>query len=241
MLITAMICDDLPEERISLARMLRHYENSHDLTLKLESAQDGVELLARWRPERWDIIFLDIYMPGMNGIDAARQLRQVDRDCALVLFTTSMDHGVAGFELQAMDYLTKPVRQEDVDRVMDWFLRTQSDKLRELTVRVQWGEQTIRVQDIRYIESRGHACVIHAEGQDVSTRGSIGELMEELEPAGSFFRCHQSFVLNFDYVRSIENRAFVLDGGERVPISAPNLSRSKSALLEWIAERDWKA
>lgn len=231
MTISILVCDDLPEERLNLVRMLRHFEQETGLELRLETAADGSELLAMWKPDRWDMIFLDIFMPQVDGIAAARQLRKKDDICEIVFATTSRRHGMEGYEIHALDYLTKPFAQMDVDGVMDWFLRQRAEKRRELTVRTSEGEEAIRAQDILYIESRGHSCVIHARQQELSVRGSIDELAAGLD--ASFFRCHKSFLLNFAHVAEIEQRSFRLDSGETVPISAANLISSKSALMEW--------
>ena len=234
MSISILICDDLPEERTNLSRMLRAYESAHGPELDLETAADGSEMLALWKPNRWDLIFLDIYMPQIDGVEAARRLRKVDSRCEIVFATTSREHGMEGYELHAMDYLdylAKPFGQLDVDSVMDWFLQQRDEKHRELLVRTQEGEETVRAQEIRYIESRGHTCVIHTPDRRISVRGSIDELAADLDSA--FFRCHKSFLLNFAHVAEIENNAFRMDSGESVPISAANLSRSKTALLAW--------
>ena len=231
MTISILVCDDLPEERLNLIRMLRRYEQGNDLELRLETAADGSELLSMWRPERWDLIFLDIFMPQIDGVEAARRLRRKDDNVEIVFATTSRRHGMDGYEIHALDYLAKPFSQPDVDSVMDWFLQQRAEKRRELTVRTSAGEEVLRTKNILYIESRGHACVIHATEQELSVRGSIDELAASLDT--SFFRCHKSFLLNFAHVSKIEQRAFRLDSGESVPISAANLSRSKTALLEW--------
>ncbi len=232
MTISILVCDDLPEERMNLIRMLRHYEEERNLEFRLETATDGSELLALWKPDRWELIFLDIFMPQVDGVEAARRLRKVDDDCEIVFATTSRRHGMEGFEIHALDYLTKPFSQEDVDGVMDWFLQQRAEKCPALTVRTPEGEKLVRARDILYIESRGHSCVIHAREQVVSVRGSIDELAAGLDEA-SFFRCHKSFLLNFAHVAEIEQRVFRLDSGETVPISAANLISSKSALMEW--------
>ena len=226
-----LVCDDLPEERLNLLRMLRRYEQTTGLELHLETASDGSELLNMWKPERWDVIFLDIFMPHLDGIAAARQLRKVDESCEIVLATTSRNHGMEGYELRALDYLTKPFAQIDVNGVMDWFLRKRAEKRRELQVRTQLGEETVRAQDILYIESRGHSCVIHSLEQEFSVRGSIDELAAGLDEG--FFRCHKSFLLNFAHVVELKDRVFRMDSGENVPISAANLSRSKTAIMAW--------
>ncbi len=83
--------------------MLQRYETERGTSLRLETAADGAELLALWRPGRWDLIFLDIYMPQLSGVEAARRLREVDRRCEIVFAATSREHGMVGHELHAME------------------------------------------------------------------------------------------------------------------------------------------
>ena len=235
MTVSILICDDLPEQRMNLHRMLRCYEQAHgpELELELETAADGAELLAMWRPGRWDVVFLDIYMPQLDGVTAARELRKLDARCEIVFATTSRDHGMEGYELRALDYLTKPFSQQDVDGVMDWFLQQRAERHSELTVRTPEGEEVLSARDIRYIESRGHTCVIHAAGRTLSVRRSIDELAAGLDSA--FFRCHKSFLVNLAHAVEIEKNLLLLDDGAGVPVSAARLSDSKSALLAWRA------
>ena len=231
MTISILICDDLPEARNTIRQYLRRYEQSHDVELDLETAADGAELLAMWRPGRWDMIFLDIFMPLIDGVEAARRLRKVDDKCEIVFATTSREHGMEGYELHAMDYLTKPIAQQDVDEVMDWFLRERAEQHSELRLRTPDGEEKVRAMDIRYIETRGHTCVIHTTEQTFTVRRSIDEISADLNAA--FFRCHKSFLVNLRHVSEIDRNLFLLDCGESVPISAANISRSKSALMAW--------
>ena len=216
---------------MTLHQFLRRYEQSHNVELNLETAADGAELLAMWRPGRWDLIFLDIFMPLIDGVEAARRLRKVDGKCEIVFATTSREHGMEGYELHAMDYLTKPIAQQDVDEVMDWYLRERAEQRGELHLRTQEGEEIVRTLDIRYIETRGHTCVIHMPNQHLTVRRSIDELSAGLDD--SFFRCHKSFLVNFAHVTEIDRNMFLLDSGDSVPISAANISRSKTALLAW--------
>ncbi len=236
MIISILVCDDLPEERANLIRKLRAYEQTHDAELEIETASDGAELIAKWQPDRWEIIFLDIYMPHLNGIEAARQLRKVDTRCEIVFVTTSRDHGMEGYALKAMDYLTKPYSQQDVDGAMDWYIRKQSEKRRELTVRTADGNEDLPLKDVCYIESRGHTCDIHLNGRVVRVRRSIDELSAELSDA--FFRCHKSFLVNLAHASGIDGNRFRMDNGDSVSISATKLSESKSTLLQWRVEKN---
>ena len=111
------ICDDLNEERTALAGMVRAHCRTLGVPVRLKLFSSGEELLeAVQEPGRLHVLFLDIYMPGLSGMEAARQLRKRDEDVAIIFATTSLEHGVDSFEVQASDYLVKPFRQEEVGR-----------------------------------------------------------------------------------------------------------------------------
>ena len=167
MYISVMICDDLEEERAALARMVRQYCQRCALELRLDVASSGEELLDRWTLGQWDLVFLDIFMEGMTGVETARSLRQRGEECALVFATTSQEHGMEGFDLQVMDYLLKPFDQGQLDRTMDWFVQQTADRLRLLRVDMEGEELTIRVGDIDYVEMYRHTAAIHAGGPGV--------------------------------------------------------------------------
>ena len=230
-----MVCDDLPEAQAELAGMIREYGARHNIHIHIETASRGDELLELWYVDRWDCVFLDIYMPGMDGIETARSLRQKDRDVSLVFATNSWAHGLVSYELRAMDYLTKPIRQKDVDRALDWFFQTKANDLKEIIIRNGLEETSIRACSIRYIESRGHNCVIHTTTADLTTRCSLAELENELLEMDAFVRCHQSFLVNFAYVEKQEKKYFLIKGVGQIPISAQRFSFVRQRFQNWTA------
>ena len=125
------ICDDLEEERVILSRMLRNYARRQGLSLQVHFFVSGEELLQSVRrANAGQVLFLDIYMPGISGVETARRLRAAGYGASIVFATTSTDHGVDSFEVRASDYLVKPFRQEEVDRALDWCLEHMPEPLR---------------------------------------------------------------------------------------------------------------
>lgn len=236
MKISIAICDALEREQLNLVQMLQHYGKAHGLEITVDTISSGEELLSLWTPDRWDLIFLDIYMRDLSGVEIARRIRQKDRNCILVFATTSQDHGIIGHELRISDYLVKPFQQQNVDSVMDWILQDQAPRLRTLRLYVNWNEVEIRLRDITYIEIREHTALIHLNGQTISPRRSMESLEEELIGT-SFFRCHRSYLVNLQHVDSLQKRDFCMDDGSLVPISSQHLAKARKLCQELFLER----
>ena len=239
MRLSVMICEDLEEERMALARMVRTVCRSRGIDLELELSSSGEELLDRFRFRRWDILFLDIYMNKISGIQAAKVIRGQDQTCALIFATTSREHGLLSYELQVTDYLLKPFTQADVEGTMDWLLLEREEQFQTITIRSEWQEEQILVRDIRYIEAIRHSAELHLTDDRVKrTRKGLQELENELGE-GSFLRCHRSFLVNLDHVAAIDQGDFRMKNGDRVPISAKRAVEVKHAFFDWSLEKNW--
>ena len=160
------VCDDLEEERMALACMVRSYAQKWGKSIRLRLFSSGTELLdACTRPGLFQVLFLDIFMPGLSGMETARKLRAKGIDAAIIFATTSLDHGLDSFSVQAADYLIKPFQAEDVERALDWCLAHLPEPLRCLPVYAEGEEQEIPLASILYIEVLGHRSHIHTADQ----------------------------------------------------------------------------
>ena len=122
------LADDLAPDRKQLEELLRSYAALHQLDLEVESFSKGEDLLAVSAPFRFAIVFLDIYMEGITGLETAKKLRELDDDVVLIFLTTSEDHRADAFSLFATDYLVKPIGEEAVFRTLDHVLRLHTDR-----------------------------------------------------------------------------------------------------------------
>lgn len=235
------VCDDLEEERVQLARMVRSYAQRRGLSMELRLFASGNELLdAARRPDFCHVLFLDIFMPGLSGLDAARQLRAAGCMASIVFATTSQDYGVMSFDVQAADYLVKPFRQEDVDRTLDWCLEHMPESLRVLSVYAQGEWQELPLTSISYIEVLGHQCHIHTSRRTLVVRRGLDDLESAID-SRDFLRCHRSFLVNLGHVERIESSDFLMSDGARIPISSPNLPRARDTFLDWVYRKAWES
>lgn len=234
------ICDDLEEERVILSRLLRNYACRQGLSLQVHFFVSGEELLQSVRrANACQVLFLDIYMPGISGVETARRLRAAGYGASIVFATTSTDHGVDSFEVRASDYLVKPFRQEEVDRALDWCLEHMPEPLRSLSVYAEGETQEFPLASVLYIEVLGHQSHIHTLRQTVVVRKSLDDL-ERAVDSPDFFRCHRSFLVNLNHAERIESSDFLMSDGARIPISSANLPRARNIFTDWIYRNAWE-
>lgn len=235
------ICDDLESERVSLARMVQSYARSHDIPVQLRLFSSGESLLAALaaqEPGRVQLIFLDIYMPGLSGVETARRIRSTDNDVAIIFATTSQDHGVDSFEVRASDYLVKPFREEEVSASLDWFFTHIPDPLRLLPVYSEGEWQKIPLSSILYVDVYGHQARIHTNRGELETRRGLDELEIAID-SSDFLRCHRSFLVNMNHVERVEGSDFRMDDHSLVPISSSNVTRIRSQFIDWTYIKAW--
>lgn len=233
------ICDDLKEERAALAHMVQAYGKRHGDLIHLALFSGGEELLEKvQRGGRFQILFLDIYMPGLSGVETARRIRAKNDGMAIIFATTSQDHGVDSFEVQASDYLVKPFRQEDVDRVLDWCLKHETQVARSLPIYSEGEQWDVPLVSIQYIEILDHHSRIHLKERDIITRRSLEE-MEVAMNSQDFLRCHRSYLVNLNFVQGMEGNSFRMADGDLVPIGSANLTWARSQFIDWTYAKAW--
>lgn len=233
------ICDDLESERVKLARMIRTYAREHHLSVQLRLFSSGESLLdALQAPGDFHLLFLDIYMPGLSGMEAARRIRSAGSDLAIIFVTTSQDHGLESFEMRASDYLVKPIRPEDLTSSLDWFFSHMPEELRLLPIYSEGEWQNIPLAAILYIDVYGHQSRIHMLRGTVVTRRGLDDLELAID-SPDFLRCHRSYLVNLNHVNGVEGNDFRMADDSLVPISTANAARIRSQFIDWTYNKAW--
>ncbi len=232
------VCDDLREEQIQLASHIRTYCADQSLEVGIKLFSSGEELLDSFQPGMFHILFLDIYMGELDGVDVARRIREKDQTCAIIFATTSEDHGLVSYEVQASDYLVKPIQAEDVASAMDWCVEQIRSTYRLLTVSCESGIVQLPLRDIQYIEIQGHTAMLYAEDRVLVTRRGLDELEQEIHNP-DFLRCHRSFLVNMNHVRWLDKTSFRLHSGASVPIGSTISSKVKDQFMSWFFVKTW--
>ena len=212
-----------------------HRRNVQADILEYESGETFLEA-ARKAP--FTAAFLDIYMDGMTGMEAAKKLRKTNTDCLLVFTTTSTDHALEGFQVRALHYLVKPFTEADIDVLTDELLARipRPDKYMEL--KVEGSEIHLRYQDIVYAEHFAHLIYVHTTVQKtLATRQPFKTFIAPLKDDTRFFVCGRGVIVNLEHAKDLEGAAFRMADGSRVFVSQDLLKSARQAFMEFLLQR----
>ena len=221
-----LIVEDTPEEAAVLQAHLERYATEHGLDLNVAWLNNALDFLED-RPQA-DLIFMDIDMPGINGLDAARQLREHDAMTPLVFVTNLAQYAVRGYEVDAVDFMVKPVGYEDFRMRMARAMRAmERNFVQTRLVSDPDGSRVVALRDIVYLELVRHDLHYHlADGSTIRERGSIRAAEESL-PSDTFLRMSQGCLVNMGHVALVRTDSVELDDGTQVYFSR---SRKRACL-----------
>ena len=232
------IIDDIASDAEQLKRIITSYFENRQIPTEIRYFSSAEAFFDDYRPGNFQILFLDIYMDGMTGMEAAKELRKTDTDCLLVFTTTSTDHALEGFQVRALHYLVKPFTEEDIDALTDELLARipQPDKYMEL--KVEGSEIHLRYQDIVYAEHFAHLIYIHTTVQKtLATRQPFKTFIAPLKDDTRFFVCGRGVIVNLEHAKDLEDAAFRMADGSRVFVSQDLLKSARQAFMEFLLQR----
>ena len=232
------IVDDLAEERALLRARLERQLNLRSAAAEIMEFADGETFLAAERERRFTAAFLDIYMEGMSGMDAAKALREQDTDCFLIFPTTSTDHALEGFQVRALHYLVKPFSEDALSRLLDELLARLPRPEKFLDVRVCGSDIRLCYGDIIYAEHFAHMIHIRTTaGKTLSTRQSFRVFTEPFQEDPRFFICGRGVIVNLEHAEDFDGSAFRMTDGSRVYVSQELSKKARQAFMEFLLQR----
>ena len=213
------VCDDSPAARAELTALLRACLAARALpsTAEILEYDSGEALTAAFFPGAFALLFLDIYMGGMTGVETARRLKALDPDCTVVFTTTSREHGADAFDVGAFHYLLKPVSPEKLCAVLDKW-RAANDEIRTVSLKCGRTERVLYVRDILYVDVLRRQCTVHTKTETVVTSLPLVTL-SALLPADEFVRPIRYCLAALAHIRSVGAETCLLDNGEQLPLS----------------------
>ena len=239
------IVDDLDTERTLLKERLVRQLSQRGADAEILEFDSGEAFLAAEEAQRFTAAFLDIYMDGLSGMDAAKELRKTDADCLLVFTTTSTDHALEGFQVRAFHYLVKPFSEAELSGLLDEMLAKLPRPEPVLTVKVDGSDIHLRYRDIISAEHFAHIINIRTTaGKTLATRQSFKAFTEPLKKDPRFFVCGRGAIINMENAADFQAAAFCMTDGSRVYVSQELLKAARQAFMEFLLQRgraDWQS
>lgn len=230
----------LCEDNAADARLLQEYIEQvmaeDGYTARVTRFESGEAFLRAYDAgEAFSILFFDVYMGGMTGVDAASAVRARGGEMPIIFTTTSADFAVEGFRLGAAHYIIKPVRLDDVRQALERCEGVLRNQARRIEVKTEGKTpRSLLVGDIHYAEVYDKLCVLHMAAGDVETRLSLAELEALLDGDEGFVRCHRSYLVNLRHVRGIDGGDFVMEDGRRAAIAQRDAARVRKAYGDYL-------
>jgi DNA-binding LytR/AlgR family response regulator len=225
------IVEDSSIDSQCLEEQLRKHFLHSNVKLEVFSYSSGEDVLADW-PLDFDLVFLDIQMGGMNGIEVARKIRETNDRTGIIFVTNNPQHALMGYSVDALDYLIKPVSAEMLDHVLARaFRRLSRSEQSFLTIHNNEGYFVLHLTDIEYIEVKNRKLFIETKKGQVACTKTLQCLEEHLPK--TFFRCHSAFLINLYAVESLQGQ-YCLIAGKKIPISKHRRKELISSLTDLI-------
>ena len=220
------ICDD-ETTQIKLMRLfITKWSAGRSVDVQVYGYTSAEEYLMHAEESSFDLLFLDIQMGQISGVDLAMSLRRHNEDLSIVFVTGLREHVFAGFEVQALHYLVKPIKEEDIHCCLDRALeRSHNAKEHSLVFSFEGETRPLPLAQLVYAEAEGHYLRLvtsaHQGEDQLRIKMALADLEQELKDAG-FYRCHRSYLVNLRYVIRIAQNDIVLDNQATIPVSRQN-------------------
>ena len=226
----------LEDETVQMERLktyLQKFQSEHpDFEYILDAYDRGFDLLEHYKRDV-DLLFLDIRVPDMSGMEVARRIREVDENVMIIFVTNLTQYAIEGYSVHAFDYILKPLAYTSFSAKLERALRMLSYRSSDVTLdlRTRDGGRRISADAITYIEIPNHDILVHIGSETIRQWGTLSKFETALHDA-HFVRCSSSYLVNLKYVQKILGDQVIV-GGSSLSISRPRRKEFLNALAQY--------
>jgi len=235
-MIDIAIVEDDREEQQRLVRNLQRYALENQQSFSFSLYESALDFLEAKKP--FDIVFMDIMLPGLNGMEAAMELRKRSSRTVLIFVTTMVQFAIKSYEVDALDYIVKPVTYERLTMKLKKAIRVmESTAGGTIVINDPGGMVRQSTKDLLYVEVHGHKLAYHTVDGVYTEYGTLGDL-EKILHAYDFMRCNACFLVNPHHIRQVNNKELlaILSNGEELKISQSRRKSFISELTNWLGQ-----
>ena len=211
------VCDDDALFLSSTVKMIEQWAEQTDRRVKIFTYDNGDALLNE--NERMDIIFLDIIMPLLSGMETAREIRNRDTAVRLVFLTSSPEFALESYDVKAQFYLLKPISFQKISQVLDECVVYFETDLKNVVVKTACGYRKLYHKDIEYIEAQNKRLMIFLRDKSALEVALPLHILFDMLADNSFYKCHRSYIINMNAVDRFNSAEIITNSGNTVPIA----------------------
>lgn len=232
-MLSVAIIEDSKSDRENLEKYLDRYAAEKNTEIRKEVFDRAETFLQSYKPV-YDVIFMDICLPYMNGMDACVQLRKLDKEVAIIFTTDMIQYAIDGYKVNALDYFLKPVTYYDLKLRLDRLMIHNTKRIAPVVIHIPGeGDVVVASSDVKYIEVMVKNLTYHTTSGDYTVRGQ-GLKNVEAELKGEFCRCSSSYLINLKWCKELKGDS-VLVGGDWIKISRSMKKEFVTRLSETLA------
>ena len=199
------LCDDDKQELSHISSFIKNYQKLSSVPMSVQIFHNSFELASVASDEHFDLYLLDIIMPGLNGIELAREIRRFDKAADIIFLTSSPEFAVESYTVKASNYLVKPVSRDRLVEALDDIMRTRTeDRDSCLVLKSSVGVHKVHISEIIYIEALNRKVIYYLRNNSqITCVEKFASVCDQLLQHPEFLLAHRSFLVNMNYIRRI--------------------------------------
>lgn len=231
------ICDDDSLELTRLSTALDSYRLQKNILLTYKTYSSAMELVSGINVYKYDLLLLDILMLGMNGIEAAKELRAAGNNTKIVFLTSSPEFALESYSVNARDYILKPISPERLFSTLDLILAEEQKKSDALKLKTKSGMLSLLFSKIVFVEVMNKHLWFHlVDGSVREINAPLSAYEEILLARPEFIKVHRSYLVNLWHMEELTKKDFITHSGKSVPISRLAYTQARKAYIEHLFE-----
>ena len=229
------VCDDDSQELERISALIDTYKRESKVPLTYKTFRSATELISSMGSSDYDILLLDILMPGINGMQAAHEIRAFDAGVKIAFLTSSPEFAVESYAVKAYDYILKPVSKDKLFSILDAVIAEELKPLEGLTIKTQSGVARILFSRLAFVEIMNRKLYFHlADGSVREVSASLASFEEDLLARAEFVKVHRSYIVNLWQVGELRSKELITHAGKTVPISRLLYGKVREAYMRHL-------
>lgn len=233
------VCDDDNGELSHVTELLQQYQARNRLAVRIDAFLSAMELMDALRTTNYQLLLLDILMPGFTGIQAAREIRTFDSETKIVFLTSSPEFAVESYGVDAFYYLLKPIREDDLFPVLDRLLQQFRRAEDTLLLTMPSGVLRLPYSRIEVLEVNSKRLLFYLnDGSVREIPGTLTQYEPQLLARREFVKVHRSYLVNMDDIQHLKGTELITYSGVRVPISRLLSNQVRKDYMDFLFQKE---